>query len=264
VSNYEKFDEFLMPVMRHAAPDDRAMENVERSEQGRRAIAFVVMRHGSAFSGLQRQPGLCAVESLDLAFLVDRDDDGMSGRIHIEADNVFDLGGELGIVGPLEGAQAMRLEPMRLPNALDRLERNPDGFRHCSPRPVGDCAGRVGASQSDDPRHHSWGDQRGSGLAGFVTKQAIYAFFSETPLPTPDRWTADAGAPRHFKHRQSFAGEKHDFGAQHMFEGTIAITHDLPKAVAVGRVQKDADCLGHDHRLARFSDFVNPMSVSMH
>jgi hypothetical protein len=49
-----------------------------------------------------------------------------------------------------------------------------------------------------------------------------------------------------------------------MFKGTIAISDDLLQAFSVGGVQKDADCLGHDRRLARFRDFVNPMTASMH
>ena len=47
-------------------------EHVERGEQGGRAVALVVVGHGPAFSGLQRQAGLGAVERLDLALLVDR------------------------------------------------------------------------------------------------------------------------------------------------------------------------------------------------
>ena len=68
-----------------AAPDHPAMENVERGEQGGRAVALVVMGHRPAFSGLQRQTGLRAVKRLDLSFLVDRDDDRVGGRVHVEA-----------------------------------------------------------------------------------------------------------------------------------------------------------------------------------
>jgi hypothetical protein len=129
---------------------------------------------------------------------------------------------------------------------------------------MGDGAGRFGAGQSDNPRNDSRSDGRRAGLAGLVAKQAIDAFFGKTSLPAPNRGAADAGAARHFQHRQSLAGKKNDFGALHMFEGTVAITDNLLQAFGVGGVQKDADCLGHGRRLARFRDFVNPMTASMH
>ena len=57
-----------------------------------------------------RQAGLGAVERLDLALLVDRQHHGMGRRIDIEADDVAQLGHELGIVGELEAAHAVRLQ----------------------------------------------------------------------------------------------------------------------------------------------------------
>ncbi len=67
----EKADEFLMPVALHAAPDDLAFEHVEGGEQGGGAVALVIVGHRGAAPFLHRQPGLGAVERLDLAFLVD-------------------------------------------------------------------------------------------------------------------------------------------------------------------------------------------------
>jgi hypothetical protein len=64
-----------------AAPDDHAVKHVERGEQGGRAVALVVVRHRPAFAWLQREAGLAAVKSLDLALLVDRDDDRMVRRV---------------------------------------------------------------------------------------------------------------------------------------------------------------------------------------
>ena len=260
----EELDEFLVAMMRHAAPDDRAMENVERGEQGGRAVALVVMGHRPAFAGLQREAGLSAVKGLDLTFLIDRDDDRVGRRVHVEADDVLDLGGEGGIGGPFERAQAMGLEAMGVPNALDGALRNADGFRHRPSGPMGDGARRFGAGQSDNPRNDGRSDGRRAGLTGLVVKQAVHAFFGEAPLPTPDCRATDAGAPRHFQHRQPLAGKKNDFGALHMFKGTVAITDDLLETFGICRIQKDVDCLGHGRKLARIRDFVNPMTASMH
>ena len=74
------------------------------------------------------------------------------------------------------------------------------------------------------------GDGRRAGLAGLVAKQAVDALLGEALLPAPDRRAADAGAPRHFEHRQSLAGKQNDLGALHMFEGAAAITGDLLEA----------------------------------
>ena len=84
-----------MAVALHAAADHGAVEHVEGGEQGGRAVALVVVGHGAAATGLDRQPGLGAVERLDLAFLVDRQHDRMGRRIEIEADDIDELGGEL-------------------------------------------------------------------------------------------------------------------------------------------------------------------------
>jgi hypothetical protein len=39
--------------------------------------------------------------------------------VHVEADDIFHLLGEGRIIGPFEGAGAMRLRAVRLPDALD-------------------------------------------------------------------------------------------------------------------------------------------------
>jgi len=237
LNSIEKFDEFLVPVMRHAAPDDSALKHVEGSEQGGRAVALVVVRHGPAFARLQREAGLSAVKSLDLALLIDRDDDRMGRRVHIEANDVLDLGGKGGIAGPFKRAQTMGLEAMGVPDTLDGTLRNADGFRHGPSCPMGDGTGRLGAGQGDDPRDDGRRDRRGAWLAGLVPKQAVDALFGEAPLPTPDRRATDASAVRNFQHRQSVAREEHDFGALHVFERTVAIAGDLLEAFAVAGVQ---------------------------
>jgi hypothetical protein len=61
--------ELLMPMAGHAAADDLAFEHAERGEQGRRAVAFVIVREGCAVAPIRRKTRL----GLDLAFLVDGD-----------------------------------------------------------------------------------------------------------------------------------------------------------------------------------------------
>ena len=137
----EEADELLMPVARHAAADHLAFEHVERGEQGGGAVALVVVGHGAGPALLHRQARLGAIEGLDLALLVDREDDGVSRRIDVEADDVLELGGEVRIVGQLELAHPMGLETMRSPDALHRADADPDRLGHRRRGPVGRLAG---------------------------------------------------------------------------------------------------------------------------
>jgi hypothetical protein len=76
-----KKHELVVAVALHAAADHLAVEHVERSEQCRGAVALVVMGHRSAAARLERQPRLGAVERLDLAPLVEREDDRVSRQV---------------------------------------------------------------------------------------------------------------------------------------------------------------------------------------
>src|SRR4030095_12811929 len=75
----EKTDEFDVAVALHAAADDGAVKYAEGGKQGGGAVPLVVMRHGLAAPGLDRQPGRGAVERLDLAFFIDRQHHRMAG-----------------------------------------------------------------------------------------------------------------------------------------------------------------------------------------
>ena len=94
----EEAEELLVPVARHALADHRAVEDVERGEQGGGAMALVVVGHGAEAAGVHRQARLGAVERLDLRFFVHREDHRMGRRIDVEADHVLDLVRERRIV----------------------------------------------------------------------------------------------------------------------------------------------------------------------
>ena len=59
-------DERLMAVALHVLCDDRSVQHVERGEQRRRAMPFVIIGHRTGAALLHRQAGLGAVERLDL------------------------------------------------------------------------------------------------------------------------------------------------------------------------------------------------------
>ena len=67
------------------------------------------MRHSATAALLHWQAWLGAIERLYLAFLVDQENDSMRWRIHVEPDDVSELGSELWIVGQLEQTRPVRL-----------------------------------------------------------------------------------------------------------------------------------------------------------
>ena len=84
----EEADELPVPVALHVAADDGTVEDVESCEQCGRTVASIVVGHRSSTAWLHRQTGLGAVEGLDLALLINREDNGMGWWIDIEAYNI--------------------------------------------------------------------------------------------------------------------------------------------------------------------------------
>jgi len=109
----EEADELLVPVALHIAADDGPIEDVEGREQCGRAMTLVVVGHRPGAALLHRQAGLSAVERLDLALLIDREDYGMGGRIDIQADDVAQLAHKLRVGGELELFHPVRLKAVR-------------------------------------------------------------------------------------------------------------------------------------------------------
>jgi hypothetical protein len=133
----EEADKLLMAMALHVAADDGAVKDVEGCEQRGGAVTFVVVRHRPGTARLHRQTRLGAVERLDLALLVDREDDRMGGRIDLEADDVFEFLGELRVVRQLERADAMRRELVGLKDTLHRTQAHPCGPSLASGRSSG-------------------------------------------------------------------------------------------------------------------------------
>src|SRR4029077_12622211 len=80
----EKADELLMPMLLHAASDDLAFAHIESGKHGCAAVTLVVVGPRVRARVLEGQARFGAVGRLDLALLVDREHDGMVGRIDIK------------------------------------------------------------------------------------------------------------------------------------------------------------------------------------
>ena len=71
-------------------------------------MALVVVGHRPGFARPRRQTRLRAIERLNLRFFVDRQEDRVLGQVHVEADDVLERRGELGLGRALEGPNAVR------------------------------------------------------------------------------------------------------------------------------------------------------------
>src|SRR5271166_2227840 len=99
----QKAHELLCPMARQALANDLSGLHVQSSKQRCCAVTLVVVCHCGRTALLYRQARLRAVERLNLAFLVDAEHQRLVRRVHVEADDVCDLFGELRIAGQLDG-----------------------------------------------------------------------------------------------------------------------------------------------------------------
>ena len=97
-----------MTVPRHTLANNLAFQDIERGKQHCRAIALVIMRHRPRTTLLHWQAGLCAIKSLDLAFLVNTQHQGVFRRVEVKTDDIFQLLNEMRIVRQFEGFDQVR------------------------------------------------------------------------------------------------------------------------------------------------------------
>ena len=169
----------------------------------------------------------------------------MGGRIDVETDDVANLGGELRIVGELEGADAARGQAVGAPDTLNRGQADADDPGHHPACPVGGLARRLAQGQGHDPfgdRVAQPGDPRRPGL---VAQQARDALFHEPRLPAPHGGLADAGRSHDRRRSQPVGRGQHDPGAPDVLLPTVAVIDDRPQALTIGRAQMDRDAGTH-------------------
>ena len=118
---------------------------------------------------------LGAVERLDLAFLVKRQDDGVGGRIDIKANHIAQFLDEFGIGGKLELTHPVRLQPMCTPDALNRTDADADLLRHHGSGPMRRLGGRIGLRQRHDPLGHIRPQRRNARGPCLVAQQTVEA-----------------------------------------------------------------------------------------
>ena len=196
LNQVEEFAELRRAMALMKLRDHLAGLRVERGEQGRRAVALVVVRPAFDLAGLHRQQRLRAVERLDLRLLIDAEHRRMRRRIQIQADDIADFLDEQRIGRQLERLAPMRLQPERVPNAADGHVTQPDGLRHVARTPVRRPA-RRGFQRAN---HHLLdllvGD-RPLGAGPRLIVQPVQSLADEATAPFADRARRHMQASRH-------------------------------------------------------------------
>ena len=81
-------------------------------------MALIIVRHGAAPTVLHREARLGAIQGLDLAFLIHAEDEGMLGRVQLQAYDILHVLLEVRIPAERERADPLRLEAVCLPHTL--------------------------------------------------------------------------------------------------------------------------------------------------
>src|SRR5439155_1507008 len=117
----------LMAMAWHAVAQHLTAQYVQGREQSRGSMAGVIVRLPLGDSRTEGQNRLGTVQGLDLALLIHAQHQSFLRRIQVQADNVVQLVKEPGIGAQLEALYAMRLQTMRLPDAIDGRRTYPLG-----------------------------------------------------------------------------------------------------------------------------------------
>ena len=252
-----------MPMTLHVAADHGSVEYVHRGEQGRRAVALVVVGHGPGAALFHRQAGLSAIEGLDLALFVDAEHDGVRGGIDIKPDHVAQLVDELGVLRQLELPDPMGLEPMRAPDALDRGDADASCLGHRRARPVRRFAqGRL-HSQRDD----ACGDQRielrDTRRPRLVAQKPVHTFGGEAFLPAPHAGLGLASFTHDRVRAGSLGAEQNDLRPPDVLLRRVTVSNQIAKPIKVGGHDGKRNARSHAADLHAASPPGIPVGIQM-
>jgi hypothetical protein len=248
----QEAEQFLVPVTLHAAPDHRAVEHVECGKERGRAVALVVVGHGPGAARFHWQPGLGAIEGLDLRLLVEREDDGMARRVNIEADDVLELLGKGRVSRQLEAAHPMRSQTRLLPDLVHLGRRDPARLGHRAHRPVGGLAKR---RRVQGPADHL-GDlgrvqRRDARRPGLVAQQPVDAGLEIARLPAPDRRLGQPGAAHDLGSAVPVRGQQHHLSPPDVLLRTVPIDDDRCQTRTIRRSHEQAEIPSHPSTMAQ-------------
>jgi len=110
--------ELGVAVSGQAGGDHLTRQHIERRQQRGGTVALVVTGLPLGDAGPQGQDGLGALQGLDLALFVHRQDQGLIRRLHVQAQDVAHPGHEIGVGRELEAFHPVGLQVVSLPDAV--------------------------------------------------------------------------------------------------------------------------------------------------
>ena len=98
-------------------------------------MALVIVGERAGAPALQREAWLGAIQGLDLALLIQREDDRPLGRLQVQPDDIAEFFHEGGVGRQLERPDPVGAQPMGLPDARNRgvMETGHLGHQPCTP-----------------------------------------------------------------------------------------------------------------------------------
>ena len=209
-------------------------------------MPLIVMSHRGPAPLLQGQPGLGAIQSLDLAFLVGAEDQGFVRRIEVEPNHVRQLLDELRIAADLERAGLMRLESVSVPDPMDSFRADADHGSQGTGRPVRGRWRQEGRGEGDDPLDDGRRDVRWATSARSVLFNASQPLLDEPAAPAPDAFAISLQSHRNVFVHEAFGGMEHDLGTQHQARWGAASPSPAGQGLMflVGKLNGD----GNSHR----------------
>ena len=159
----------------------------------------------------------------------------MGRRIDIEANDLLEFVGKFGIVGDLERAHAMRLEPVPLPHPPHRRRTDPHclGHRRCGP--VGRLMRRGLIGQRNDTIDGLGRQRRNARGPGSVAGEPRDPLMHKTLLPAPHNGLALADSAHDGGGAVVVGGQSDDPRPPHVLLRTVAIPDDRLQASGVER-----------------------------
>lgn len=136
VQSPQEAQELLVPVARETLPNHPPVQNIERRKKRGDTVPQVVMGHGSTAPLFYGQPGLGALQGLNLALLVNTQDNGLIGRVQVQPYDISELLGETRVSGELESLGTVRLKSVSVPYPVNSGVADALGLGHGACAPV--------------------------------------------------------------------------------------------------------------------------------
>src|ERR1017187_8598723 len=126
IHRLHELQKLLVAMTAVTLADYFAGRNVQRSEQRRRTVPFVIVGPLFRQTGAERQNRLRTVEGLHLRFFIHAKHNGVLRRVQVQTYDVPPLFHQPRISGQLECLAAVRLQPEASPDANHRALAQPD------------------------------------------------------------------------------------------------------------------------------------------